>query len=169
MRNYHIHHEHDCTNVAVNLYSSELMFDIEYGIVKRAKLLGVKGEMLKNFEFTDSDRDWALRQINTALGKVQSKLKCAHVNRSQMSSDELLEGKDVYGLPFHFEQGTKWLGHADNLTNLIHSFVVNYCIAEYLDMAGIRHDNVTRIAEESLLEAYAEINSVIIDTPKFIL
>lgn len=164
----HRHWEnHDNNVIAVKLLWSELEFDVKYAVAKRAKLAGIKGEQLKNFAFTPSDMDWLLRTIDTAIGNVKNKLKSALVDHSHMASDELLKHPCEYNLIFRFDD--EWLGNADTLMNLIHSYIVDYCTAEYLDMIPeVNTDKIKENCEAILLKAYDEINAIdLTDIPRF--
>lgn len=176
--NHHHHHDHNWVEhkkrgkiqeFIVHLLWAELEFDVKYGIIKRAKLAGVKGEANKNYKFTVSDEDWLLRAIEKHVQNAKSKLNWACKNVARFSSDELLRHPLEYNLLFVFDD-VEWLGSSNDLMNYIHEYVTNACVAEWLEMEqSPTYQSLKEKAEDNLNKAWTELNHVIIETPKFIL
>lgn len=163
------HHHHDRTYL-IHLLWAELEYDIKYAIAKRGKMMNLKGDDARNFAYTEQDADWMLRQVETAVSNVRKKMGWAVVDKSKMSSDELLDTPMEYNIVISMPES--WLGHADNVMNSAHTYVVNYCVSNYLDMAGTSHEGMAAAAasysaqaETNLDAVYDEINAVYI-TPK---
>ena len=161
----------------IHLLWAEMEFDIKYGVIKRAKLSGVEAQAdkkykpAKNYQFTQSDEDWMLRMIDRAVGNVRSKLKNVVQHASRFASDELLPKMKDYDIVLHYDGDVQWLGSADDVMNNIHEYVVDYCISDFLEMDGMTQqaERMMSRAEQALENAYDETNSVIIQTPMFIL
>lgn len=171
-RRYIEHHyapkEH-VNDYIVHLLWAELVFDVRYAIVKSAKLSGIKGEDAKNFQFTKDDKDWLLRQFDTAVHNVKTAAGWACVRASRFSTDELLDIPKEFNIVFRFADDDGWQGDADSLMNSTHNYVVNYTLAEWARLRADYSSVESRVllAYDNLRDLKSEINNCIIVKPIF--
>lgn len=152
----------------VKLLRAEIEYDIKYSLWKRAQMLNIQGENARNYEITEDDEDWMIRQIETAAYIIRNKLSWAlrEDNKSRLSSDEILENPKEWNFVFIFDKG--WIGSVNSIMNALHNYVVNFVLSEWCkiglpDVWAL----YSSTSDDYLNMAYNEMDNYIIDKPVF--